>query len=675
VSARRPRKTVPFGWLIGVLVLAYGGQVRAGTISIAWDPVEDTDLAGYRVYYGMASGSYSQSVDVGNVLETTLTGLSDCTTWYVAVKAYDTAGNLSEGYSNEVSGWPRPIVRAASPASAEQGRTLDVVLDGSNFQPGATVRFLAAGIVVNSVTVESCSRIRANVTVGGSAAVGASDVEVTNPDQVFGTGAGIFTVEAAVAPTVTSTDPADGASGVAVTVRPTVTFSEPMLASSVSSSTVRLLDAQGASVAQAPGSPSLSTDGRIATISPASSLAADRTYKIQVLGGTGGVLDLAGHPMASTYAQATGFRTAADTAPPTLSPLTITEVGATTARIAWTTDEPADSQVFYRKRGETAYQATPLDSSLVTSHVVNLQGLEPATTYELHARSADPSGNAAESSPDDTLVTAASSFLYLRFEAEAGELESPVRVMNGPGAFGGAWIETPAGTPTGSASAPAGRASYGFYVPYAGTWKVWVRLYGGTTSSDSWFESVDGAARQPIYPPATGVWSWVAGRSYSLAAGLHTFELAGREAEARADRVLITDDPTFVPTEQAVGDLDPPGPVVSFRATPADRAVSLEWTNPADGDFAKTVIRYRTDGKFPVSPVDGYPVTEQAGAPGAPGSFLHTGLSNGTRYSYSAFAVDRSGNASPEATAEATPADLFPPGRVQNVRRKDKKGT
>ena len=46
------------------------------------------------------------------------------------------------------------------------------------------------------------------------------------------------------------------------------------------------------------------------------------------------------------------------------------------------------------------------------------------------------------------------------------------------------------------------------------------------------------------------MWEWIAGRSYSLNVGLHALTVGGRESETRLDRVLITDDPGFVPTEQ-----------------------------------------------------------------------------------------------------------------------------
>ena len=40
---------------------AYSAQV-----TLEWDPNAEPDLAGYKVYYGYASGNYSQVIDVGN---------------------------------------------------------------------------------------------------------------------------------------------------------------------------------------------------------------------------------------------------------------------------------------------------------------------------------------------------------------------------------------------------------------------------------------------------------------------------------------------------------------------------------------------------------------------------------------------------------------------------------
>jgi hypothetical protein len=69
---------------------------------LSWNPSGDTNVAGYRVYYGGASQSYTNSVTVGNVTNTVISGLVDGCTYYFAAKSYDSAGNESE-FSNEAS--------------------------------------------------------------------------------------------------------------------------------------------------------------------------------------------------------------------------------------------------------------------------------------------------------------------------------------------------------------------------------------------------------------------------------------------------------------------------------------------------------------------------------------------------------------------------------------------
>ena len=104
-----------------------------GTATLTWDPPTTnvdstplTDLAGYKLYYGSASGSYIVTIDIScgilpcpgfsypitdserqekAVTHPTIiaiSGLEDNTTWYFAATALDTSANES-GYSNEVS--------------------------------------------------------------------------------------------------------------------------------------------------------------------------------------------------------------------------------------------------------------------------------------------------------------------------------------------------------------------------------------------------------------------------------------------------------------------------------------------------------------------------------------------------------------------------------------------
>ena len=65
-----------------------------GTVTDIWNANSETDLKGYRVYVGTASGARSQAFDVGNVTSTRLT-LPLGSTYFFVVTAYDTSGNES----------------------------------------------------------------------------------------------------------------------------------------------------------------------------------------------------------------------------------------------------------------------------------------------------------------------------------------------------------------------------------------------------------------------------------------------------------------------------------------------------------------------------------------------------------------------------------------------------
>jgi len=89
--------------VIVITILAITGIARAATVQVTWNPNTEEDLAGYRLYYGAASGQYGEPVDVANVTE----HLVEITpqygaTYYFALTAYDTSGNESE-FSNEAT--------------------------------------------------------------------------------------------------------------------------------------------------------------------------------------------------------------------------------------------------------------------------------------------------------------------------------------------------------------------------------------------------------------------------------------------------------------------------------------------------------------------------------------------------------------------------------------------
>ena len=72
----------------------------AGSVSLTWDPSPDTNVIGYKIYYGTASQVYTTNLVVGNVTNTTINGLAAGANFYFAATGYDAAGDES-AFSNE----------------------------------------------------------------------------------------------------------------------------------------------------------------------------------------------------------------------------------------------------------------------------------------------------------------------------------------------------------------------------------------------------------------------------------------------------------------------------------------------------------------------------------------------------------------------------------------------
>jgi hypothetical protein len=90
--------------LIFLIIILSDQSSWAVNITLAWDPNNEPDLTGYKIYYGSSSRTYGAPINVGNVTTTTLTGLDPTMTYYFAVTAYDSSNNES-GFSNEIR-WP-----------------------------------------------------------------------------------------------------------------------------------------------------------------------------------------------------------------------------------------------------------------------------------------------------------------------------------------------------------------------------------------------------------------------------------------------------------------------------------------------------------------------------------------------------------------------------------------
>ena len=185
------------GLLLSASLPASADVAPTGTISLEWDPVPGAH--GYRVHYGPASGQYDQAVDVGAATRTTITDLDDCTTHYLAVKAYNSNGDSAQ-FSNEVVGWARPEVSPETRALLEQGGTFAIDFHGANYSPGIDLVFEATDLYGNPLVEASAlsfvdgHRIQALVVVEPTAAgsrameIGEHTYKLVSPGGVVGSG-------------------------------------------------------------------------------------------------------------------------------------------------------------------------------------------------------------------------------------------------------------------------------------------------------------------------------------------------------------------------------------------------------------------------------------------------------------------------------------------------------
>ncbi len=104
-----------------------------------------------------------------------------------------------------------PVIAAVGPNAAPRGAAgLALSIDGSGFASGAVVSIPGGGVTVANTSV-AAGQITAAVTIGGSAALGARDVVVTNPDTGTTTCIGCFVVNAK--PTISGVAPATAPRG------------------------------------------------------------------------------------------------------------------------------------------------------------------------------------------------------------------------------------------------------------------------------------------------------------------------------------------------------------------------------------------------------------------------------------------------------------------------------
>ena len=91
-------KRAAVGLALVSLVMAkvsIASAMTAAPFKLAWNASSNTAVAGYKVYYSVASSLNRTSVNAGAATSVTLGGLTAGTNYYIYVVSYDTAGKES----------------------------------------------------------------------------------------------------------------------------------------------------------------------------------------------------------------------------------------------------------------------------------------------------------------------------------------------------------------------------------------------------------------------------------------------------------------------------------------------------------------------------------------------------------------------------------------------------
>jgi hypothetical protein len=183
-------------------------------------------------------------------------------------------------------------------ASTVSTATVTLTPQGSTTPVAAAVSYDAAS---RMATLDPTANLTAGITYTATVKGGASGVTdlAGNPLASDVTWA-YSTAPDTTAPTVTAVSPAAGATKVSVGATVTATFSEPMNASTVTTTTVTLVRAGTTTPIAAVVT--YDSVARRVTLTPSARLASATSYTATVKGGSAGVKDEAGNPLASDRA-------------------------------------------------------------------------------------------------------------------------------------------------------------------------------------------------------------------------------------------------------------------------------------------------------------------------------------------------------------------------------------
>jgi hypothetical protein len=144
-----------------LLLSLFPSPVRSFQLTFAWDPNTEADLAGYKIYMGYQTRTYSWQMDAGFQPQATVDNLVEGTPYFFSVTAYNTKGQES-GFSNEVRYGSLSVTPQATLAVKKQGAGSGTV-SGTGIQCGSD----CSEIVIPGSLVTLTAAPAAGSTFGG----------------------------------------------------------------------------------------------------------------------------------------------------------------------------------------------------------------------------------------------------------------------------------------------------------------------------------------------------------------------------------------------------------------------------------------------------------------------------------------------------------------------------
>jgi hypothetical protein len=135
--------------IVGLLLRL--SAAASGTLTLDWNPSADPRVTGYTLYYGGASGVYTDSIVVGNTTNFTVSGLVVGLTYCFAVTSF-TASGLESAFSD-------PIVRQVPLQTI-----LRLQMTRVQGIP-VSVTISASGVIPNQWTLQSSTNLKTWTTV------------------------------------------------------------------------------------------------------------------------------------------------------------------------------------------------------------------------------------------------------------------------------------------------------------------------------------------------------------------------------------------------------------------------------------------------------------------------------------------------------------------------------